>query len=322
VLKRQKKFIDTFSEYLAYSKGKFFWKMYYGKLIILESVTLTTEKKRYNYLDFLKRYPVTFILLSVKITQKSTIKTVIKTHFKKYFPSFMLRSLNRLGLYKMFIPGVHKVKKGDFERLKPFSTRYGYDRGGPVDRYYIENFLKKNKHVINGNVLEIKDSTYTKQFGTDRVTNSDILDIDQKNADATIIGDLQNLPQVQDNVYNCIILTQTLYLIFDVEKALKTCYRILKPGGSLLVTVPGIVPVGHDNDFEHWYWSFTEQSVNLLLKKSFPKSDAVIESYGNVFAATAFLYGMGLCELTPQQLEYHDKHYPVSICAFVTKVKS
>ena len=74
------------------------------------------------------------------------------------------------------------------------STEFGYDRGGPVDRYYIENFLKSNKHLVTG-TLEIGDNNYSLRFGEARITRSDILHIDNTNKQATIIGDLTNLPE-------------------------------------------------------------------------------------------------------------------------------
>src|SRR5690348_8634455 len=37
--------------------------------------------------------------------------------------------------------GVGRVNFGDLRRLKPISVVWGFDRGRPVDRYYIEQFL-------------------------------------------------------------------------------------------------------------------------------------------------------------------------------------
>jgi len=321
VLKSNRKEISNLNEISAYIRGLHSWKVYYGELIFKDYLISSVKKDQGKLLGFLRRYPFTFLLLTLKLRKKIYIK-FSNSIIYNYLPNFSLRILHNLGLYKKYVPKTHRVNKGDFERLRPFSDIYGYDRGGPIDRYYIENFLKNNKKAIRGRVLEIKDNAYTKHFGAGVVTSSEILDIDEKNPDATIIGDLQHLPDVPDNSFDCIILTQTLHLIFNVDSAIKTCHRILKPGGSLLITAPGIVPVGLDNDYEHWYWSFNVQSMKRLLHNNFPVSRPVIESYGNIFTATAFLYGMGLPEIQRQQLEYNDKHYPVSICALVNKENS
>jgi hypothetical protein len=38
------------------------------------------------------------------------------------------------------VPG-RSVRWGNLRRLRPFSDRYGCDRGTPIERYYIERFL-------------------------------------------------------------------------------------------------------------------------------------------------------------------------------------
>ncbi|TIX96711.1 MAG: hypothetical protein E5V18_27200, partial [Mesorhizobium sp.] len=58
-------------------------------------------------------------------------------------------------------PPVGSVRFGDFARTMPMSRSFGYDRGKPIDRYYIENFLQLNAADIHGRVLEIGDNSYT-----------------------------------------------------------------------------------------------------------------------------------------------------------------
>src|SRR5690606_30554914 len=134
------------------------------------------------------------------------------------------------------IPPVGKVDLGDLNRTSPFSITYGYKRGGPIDRIYIESFLKINAPKIKGKALEIGDNKYTKRFGENNVIKSEILHVDISNKNATYIGDLSDAPHLPDDTFDCIILTQTLHLIYDYKSAIATCYRILKPGGTLLLT--------------------------------------------------------------------------------------
>src|SRR4028118_2380642 len=100
-------------------------------------------------------------------------KTVFKTRLKNSLPSFLLRTLHQAGLYKNYKPAPGKISFGDLHRKMPFSYEFGYDRGGPVDRYYIENFLSKHASSIKGRVLEIGDNEYTMRFGKERVERSD-----------------------------------------------------------------------------------------------------------------------------------------------------
>jgi SAM-dependent methyltransferase len=242
-----------------------------------------------------------------------------KDFFKTRMPNFFLRFLHRAGLYQNYIPKYRKISFGDFNRTTPFSRKFGYDRGGPVDRYYIENFLEKNSEVIRGRVLEIGDNEYTIRFGAQNVLQSDILHIDTSNTKATIIGDLSDAPQIQDKTFDCIILTQTLHLIYDYKKALETCYRILKPGGTLLITVPGIGHIDQGTWYKYWLWAFTDTSIKRLLGEIFPVDGIVVQPFGNVLVATAFLYGIGLPEMKSKQMDYQDPHYQVIIAGLATK---
>jgi SAM-dependent methyltransferase len=190
-----------------------------------------------------------------------------------------------------------------------------------VDRYYIENFLSENSALIKGTVLEIGDNEYTLKFGKSAITKSDILHIDPSNSKATIIGDLSDAPQIADNTYDCIILTQTLHLIYNYKGALETCYRVLKPNGVLLMTVPGITHIDQGEWKNNWLWAFTGASVKRMLGEVFP-APAEIDTFGNVFIASAFLYGLGVNEVKKKQLDYNDPHYQVIITAKATKTNA
>lgn len=184
-----------------------------------------------------------------------------------------------------------------------------------MDRFYIEGFLQEESAAVRGRVLEIEDDEYTIRFGGDQVTKADVLHIDDSNRRATFVGDLSNAPQLPDNAFDCIILTQTLHLIYDFRAAVATCHRILKPGGALLLTVPGITPIDHGEWHNIWYWSFTEASIKRILSERFPPQQSMVKSRGNVAMATAFLYGMGLGDVSKQELLHHDPYYPVIITA-------
>ena len=58
---------------------------------------------------------------------------------------------------------------------QPVSRAWGYDRGTPVDRYYIEKFLEQHSIDVQGCVLEIGDNFYTLRYGGTRVEKSEVL---------------------------------------------------------------------------------------------------------------------------------------------------
>ena len=238
---------------------------------------------------------------------------------KNAVTTLSLRPFARLGMYKKFLPSKGHIHFGDFDRVTPFSTNFGYDRGGPVDRHYIENFLQANASLIHGRVLEIGDNDYTVKFGKEMVTKSDILYIDDTNPQATIIADLADARNIDDNLFDCIVLTQTLHVIYDVKAVIRNCYRILKPGGTLLLTVPGISHIDQGNWGDYWFWSFTRKAISNLLLEQFSEKNVSIETFGNVKIATAFLHGIGAPELRPSDFTYNDPHYQVIITAVARK---
>ena len=217
------------------------------------------------------------------------------------------------------VPSVGEVRFGDLGRSQPISTNWGSDRGTPIDRHYIESFLRRHRGDIRGRVLEIGDNTYTVRFGGNQVSASDVLHVKAGTPNATIVADLADAKHIESDSFDCIILTQTLHLIFDIRAALRTLVRILKPGGVLLLTVPGISQLDHGEWNESWFWSMTVASVNQLLVQSLPPDAVDVESRGNVLAATAFLQGLSQEDLPPLWHEIDDLHYPVTILARAIK---
>ena len=220
-----------------------------------------------------------------------------------------------------------KVNFGNLRRLTPISPDWGFERGSPIDRYYVQRFLSVHAQDIYGRVLEIEDDSYTRQFGGDRVTKSDVLHVKEGNPNATMIGDLTCPEQFPPDTFDCVILTQTLQLIYDLRAAVKTVHRILKPGGVVLATVPGITQISHykpevfpdtwthdtDNWSDCWCWNFTTLSSRRLFEEAFGVGNLEVESYGNVLAATAFLYGLAMQEFRKEELDYCDPDYQVII---------
>jgi GT2 family glycosyltransferase len=200
---------------------------------------------------------------------------------------------------------------GTLRRTTPVSDCWGFDRGQPVDRYYIERFLTEYRRDIHGRVMEILDSTYTDRFGVN-VTRSDVLDIDPQNTKATFTADLAAADAVPDEIFDSVIVTQTLQLIFDTSAALRHLHRMLRPGGVLLATVPAVSRVSKRVGVTGDYWRFTVASCSRLAKEVFG-DDVTITAFGNVLSGIAFLTGMAKDELSPEELDVRDEHFPVLI---------
>ena len=247
------------------------------------------------------------VLLLVSETLKQTIKRIIPRWLYSPLTSRWRR------------PPIHW---GSLRRLTPISREFGFDRGLSIDRYYIEAFLQSSSRHIRGRVLEIADATYTKKFGGERVSRSDVLHAVKDNPQATLVGDLSTGLGIPENTFDCLIVTQTLLVIFDFRAAIANCYRALKPGGVLLATFPGISQISR-YDMDRWgdYWRFTDLSARRLFEEVFPASNLQIETHGTVLSAVAFLHGLAADELEQEELDYVDADYQVSITVKAIKPK-
>jgi SAM-dependent methyltransferase len=191
------------------------------------------------------------------------------------------------------------IRFGSFRRITPISSRFGFDRGQPIDRYYIEGFLSAYAYAIKGCILEVGDDTYSRRFGASQITHQEVLHVVPGHPGATMIADLAHAPEIPSGYFDCVILTQTMHYIFDLPSAVATLFRILKPGGTLLVTVPGISQICRDqSDQESDCWRFTASSSARLFSERFGRKNVTVHTYGNVLASIAFLEGLASSDLT------------------------
>jgi len=196
----------------------------------------------------------------------------------------------------------------------PISNDFGLSRGTPIDRYYIESFLKENKTDIKGVALEIAENTYIRRFGCG-VTSFEVLHVDKSDPKATIIGDLTQPDTLPERMVDCFICTQTLNFVFDVRRAIEGCFRLLKDGGVFLGTVSGISQISR-YDMNRWgdYWRFTDLSLKRLFAEYFGEANITIQTFGNVFAANAFLQGIAFEDVEDKSLlDVNDPDYQVTL---------
>jgi peptidoglycan/xylan/chitin deacetylase (PgdA/CDA1 family) len=197
-------------------------------------------------------------------------------------------------------------------RTSPLSLDWGYDRGGPLDRAYIEAFIERHAGDIRGVVLEVQEPGYTSRFGGEAVTRSDVVDLDETNTAATIVADLRAAAHLPPDTYDCIILTQTVHVIPQMGEVIAECHRLLRPGGVLLATMPSVSRVcleyGRDGDF----WRVTPAGARHLAASAFGEA-VEVTAFGNVLASSAFLYGLGRGEVDPGVLAETDAYNPTLV---------
>lgn len=246
---------------------------------------------------------------------------MLKKILKELSPPILIK-FSKNSILKMKTLLTRLLKKPNWynlRNLEPISKVFGFDRGTPIDRIYIEDFLEKNKHLIRGVICEIADNRYSKKYGSN-VERFEILHYTNDNKNATIVGDLTNINTLPQGKIDCLILTQTLNFIYDFKSAIKGVHFMLKEGGVALVTVAGISQISR-YDMDRWgdYWRFTDLAIKKAFEEIFGEGNVDVETYGNVLTATAFLQGISAEELTKNELFYRDKDYQVTIAIKAVK---
>jgi hypothetical protein len=194
--------------------------------------------------------------------------------------------------------------------LEPLSRDFGKERGEPIDRWFIHAFLWERREDVRGRVLEAGDSGYTDYLGEGRVTRCDVVHATADNPFATIVGDLETGENIPERAFDCIVLTQTLHLIYDIPAAGAVLRRSLRPDGVLLATLPGISQISQD-DRRQWgdYWRVTEDAARRLFGDVFGAENVETVAYGNVLVSAAFLYGFAMEDLDEEELRHRDDDF-------------
>ena len=225
-------------------------------------------------------------------------------------------------LKKIIHSGKRHINPPNWHNLRstiPVSAVFGLDRGTPIDRYYIEEFLETNKALIRGDVLEVAESHYSKKFGTN-IESFEILHYNNENPLATIIGDLTKKQTLPVNKIDCFICTQTFHFIYNFKDAIHGAHHLLKKGGILLATLAGISQISR-YDMDRWgdYWRFTILSAAKSFGEVFGEGQVTVNYFGNVLSTIAFLEGISAEELLPEELNYKDENYQMLITIVATK---
>jgi len=204
--------------------------------------------------------------------------------------------------------GLERPSWGNLRRVTPISASYGFDRGTPIDRYYVDRFFTAHRHLITGRVLEIQTKDHIRKYGSG-VTVADSLDI-SPSFRPTYCCDLAKAAIVPTGSYDCFLLPNTLCFLRDLDSALKEVRRIVRPGGAILATVPAFVPLTPDVED---YWHASADGWRVIAHRVWPGCETVVETHGNCLAAAAAMYGVAVEELTAAELDVTDPRYPVLV---------
>lgn len=139
-------------------------------------------------------------------------------------------------------PGLHEFPAPDYHRLQ------------------LEHWVWSHREPLGKDILDVgvyNPRTYLGDgyvtFGEPDTSTTE----DQK-------GTLLALP-FPDAAFDGVVLTEVLEHCVDPRRAVCEVFRVLRPGGLLLVTSPFLWPDHRTEDYQD-YWRFTEQGWELLLK--------------------------------------------------------
>jgi len=204
---------------------------------------------------------------------------------------------------------------GNLRRVRPFSTCFGWDRGTPIDRYYVDRFFDQHREFITGDVLEIQQSVYTQRYGH-HLRTMHSFDIDPRFG-ATFTCDLAHCEDVlPSQTYDCVLMPCTLSLLREIKPCLRNALRAVKPGGVILANGAGLIPFdGADTDF----WHCSPEGWRHLTRSVWPDCEIVVEGHGNCLAVVAANLGLSAEELTAEELDCSDEVLPIVTNVFCRK---
>lgn len=207
---------------------------------------------------------------------------------------------------------------GNLRRTAPFSTNFGFDRGTPVDRYYLHRFLETHRAAITGDVLEIQSPGYTERYGHG-VRRAHTVDIDPRFGPTHLVDLARSRGVIPDAAYDCVLLPNTLSVLREVESCLAHALRIVRPGGVILASASVFVPLVPDAPD---YWRMSKAGWTEILGRAWPDAEIGIEAHGNCLAATAAMLGLAAEELSEDELNVIDPRYPVLITISGRRLRS
>lgn len=199
------------------------------------------------------------------------------------------------------------------------SRLFGLDRGTPVDRFFIEEFLRHHSISFQGDGLEIGEIRYLNQFNKNLKSAKSIV-LDSPKTPNEIYGDLTLHHSLPSEVADIFVCTQTLNFIYNIDDAILGIHKVLKQNGVALITVASICQISR-YDAIRWgdFWRFMPQSIFRLFTDKFGQDYVEMSVYGNLYAAHVLLHGFALEECDKNKLLDLDDDYPVIIGLKVTK---
>jgi 2-polyprenyl-3-methyl-5-hydroxy-6-metoxy-1,4-benzoquinol methylase len=153
------------------------------------------------------------------------------------------------------------LNKWMYESIKPFCKGKIIEIGSGVGNIS-EYFINDNKSIL---LTDIRDS-YCEALREKFTGNHTLQGIENMNL---VDADFDSRYSSYFNSFDTVFALNVVEHIFDDSLAIKNCYKLLKPGGHLIILVPAYqwLYTDFDKELEH-YRRYTRKRLELLFVKN------------------------------------------------------
>jgi SAM-dependent methyltransferase len=139
----------------------------------------------------------------------------------------------------------------------PLSKSVGRILSGKLTRVTLDRFIAAHASSLRTLDIGAQNGPYAVHFP--RRTALDI----KRGMGVQIIGDAQSLG-IADSSFEVVLCTEVLEHLPEPQRAIDEIFRVLAPGGQLLLTTRFLFPI---HDAPHDYFRFTKYGLRHLLRR-------------------------------------------------------
>ena len=211
------------------------------------------------------------------------------------------------------LPVVGEINWGDLRRANPFCPRFGYSRGSPIDRYYLNLFVAEIRDQVRGDVVEVGGNNCNKnEYGFSRASRYRGLDV-VASPGVDLVGDAAQPQCLPPSSLDGLVIFNVLEHTPRPWEIVANMRLWLREGGVACCMVPNAQRL-HKAPEDYW------RPLPAALMEMFTGwSERRLYQYGNPVSTVASLMGIAAEELKEAELLDYHPDYPVVSCIFAKK---
>lgn len=211
------------------------------------------------------------------------------------------------------LPVVGEIDWGDLRRASPFCAEFGFSRGTPIDRYYLNLFVAEICDQLHGDVVEIGGKNHNKNsYGFSRVFRYRGLNL-IASPGVELIGDAAQSQCLPPSSLDGLVAFNVLEHTPRPWQIVNNMRLWLREGGVACCMVPNAQRL-HKMPEDYW------RPLPAALMEMFTGwSERRLYQYGNPVSTVASLMGIAAEELEEAELIDYHPDYPVASCIFARK---